>query len=250
MQHLVGYFENVDQGGAAANIAAMPDETLYAVGDVIRVPNELPFLLGAAVLTAASTFTSAQVRTPSLRTKANFDISGYSDADDFYDYPNIDFMPMAPVPLEGLESMTFQTNTDHAAAVDIQGLVWLSDGPLQPVTGQMFTVRCTAAAALSDGTWANSNLTFTQELPTGQYNVVGLRIESANSIAGRLVFPGGKWRPGAPAVVNPADRGDDRFRYGRSGVFGSFDSNVPPTIDITGHTDVAQDVFLDLIRTS
>jgi len=145
--------------------------------------------------------------------------------------------------------MTFNTNTDHAAAIEIYGFAWLADTPPSRVNGEIFSVRATAAITLADGVWTNGNLTFSQDLPFGQYDVVGMRAESANLIAARLVFPGGRWRPGVPGANAPADVDAPQFRYGASGVLGSFNSNAPPTLDAIGVTDTAETVILDLIKT-
>jgi len=74
MQHLVGWAESVDQGGAAADIDAIPDDTLFAQGDIIRVPEGIAMLQGLAFLSAATTFTAAVLQAPSLRTLADFDL--------------------------------------------------------------------------------------------------------------------------------------------------------------------------------
>lgn len=250
MFHLAGFFEDVDQANVLSAIAAMPDQSLNTSGDNLTVPADLPFLSGAALLTAATTFTSAQIRTPSLRTLANYDLSAYTGADDFANPPNIDYFMGNPKRLVGTEDMQFLTDTDHAAAIEIQGFVWLSDGPITPVTGEQFTVRCTSAITLAQGVWTNGNLTFTQDLPAGTYDVVGMKSIGANLQASRLVFIGGKYRPGVPGCADNADPGETLFRNGRSGVFGSFNQNALPSVDCVGITDTAQTHFLDLIKTS
>lgn len=250
MLHLVAFSESLDQGAAASNIAAVPDDTLYAVNDVIRVPTELPNLAGAAFIGNVSTFTSAQLLAPSLRARANYDISGVNVAASPVNPINFDCLAQNPIPLAGDESLTCVTNTDAASAVDLSVIVLLSDGPTQAVTGNQFTVRCTAAVNQADQVWTNGNLTFTQDLPTGDYDVVGLRVEAADGVAARLVFPGGKWRPGVPLVDSASEPGLMKARYGGLGVMGRFNSNNPPSIDVLGGTATAQTVFLDVIRTS
>ena len=249
MQHLVGWFQDVDQAAAAADINAIPDETLFAQGDIIRVPEGMSLLQGAAFLSAATTFVSAQIQAPSLRTLANFDILPAARTATFPSPPSLAWLGENPLSMTPDESMTFNTNTDHAAAIEIYGFAWLADTPPSRVNGEIFSVRATAAITLADGVWTNGNLTFSQDLPFGQYDVVGMRAESANLIAARLVFPGGRWRPGVPGANAPADVDAPQFRYGASGVLGSFNSNAPPTLDAIGVTDTAETVILDLIKT-
>ena len=249
MLHMTGWFEDVDQAAAAADIAAMPDETLFTTGDIIRVPPEIPFLLGVMGLSAATTFTRAQLQSPSLRTLANFDLLPFGRAATFENPQPLAWLGANPIRLIGDESLTFNTNTDHAAAIEIYGLIMLADSAPAVVNGEIFSVRATAAITLADGVWTNGALTFTQDLPFGTYDVVGLRIEAAGAVAGRLVFPGGRWRPGVPAVNVPSDVDFSFFRHGRMGVLGSFNSNSPPSIDIVGVTATAETVLLDLIKT-
>lgn len=250
MRHLVGFYQSVDQSNAAGNIDAMDDNTLYAQGKDVRIPEALPFVEGAAVLTAATTLTSAQIRTPSLRKLTYFDIEPAVNADNFASPIAMPYFPNNPIGLVQQETMNFNTTTDNAAAVAIQGFVWLCDGPQSAVNGEIFTVRCTAEAALEAGVWQPSNLTFTQALPYGGYEIVGMRALGTNLQAARIVFVGGAWKPGVPASTSIGDYGEPMFRYGRSGTFGAFDTNTPPSIECCGHTDNAQTILLDLIKIS
>lgn len=249
MQHLVGWFEDVDHGGAAADLDVIPDETLFAQGDIIRVPEQMNLLQALAFVSACTTFTRAQLQAPSLRSLANFDILPVNRTATPANPPAIASLGNNPMSLVPGESLTFNANTDHAAAIEIYGFLWFADSPPSPVNGEIFSVRATAAITLADGVWTNGALTFTQDLPFGNYDVVGLRVESANLVAARLVFPGGRWRPGVLGANAPSDVDVPAFRYGASGALGSFNSNEPPTIDAIGVTDTAENVILDLIKT-
>lgn len=249
MQHLVGWAQNVDQAAAAADLDAIQDETLFAQGDIIRVPAEMALMQGVAFLSAATTFVAAVLQAPSLRTLADFDILPAERAATFGSPPALAWLGGNPMSLTPDESLTFNTNTDDAVPVDIYGFLWLADGPPAQVSGEIFSVRATAAITLAALVWTNGDLTFTQDLPFGNYDVVGIRAESANLIAARLVFPGGRWRPGVPGANAPSDVDAPQFRYGASGVLGSFNSNSPPSIDMIGITDSSEDVILDLIKT-
>jgi hypothetical protein len=248
MFHTGAFFQNVDQGAVFALINGVPDQAITVNGQNLRVPLELPFLTGAYVGTAATGYTNAQVQTPTLRELAFFDVPSRSTTVMALNPPPVSYFPGNPLALTGYENMNFGTNTDNAAATDIYGVIWLSDGPVQPVEGPMFTVRCTGAATLVAGTWVNTNLTFTQVLPFGDYQVVGLRVESQNAAAARLVFQGYPWRPGVLTRVNPTQIDMPLSRYGQGGVYGQFNTNVPPTLDVLGSTDTTQSVYLDLIK--
>lgn len=249
MQHMTGWFEDVDQAAAAADINVIPDDALFAQGDVIRVPNAMTLLQALAFVSACTTFTSAQLQAPSLRSLANFDILPANRTATPANPPAIAHLGNNPISLAPLESLTYNTNTDHAAAIEIYGFVWLADQPISPANGDIFSIRATAAITLVDGIWTNGVLTFAQDLPVGDYDVVGFRAESANLIAARLQFPGFPYSPGVLGANAPADVDVPWFRYGMSGVLGSFNSNEPPTVDMIGVTDTAEIIILDLIKT-
>lgn len=250
MLHLAGYFEDVDQGAVFQAITAMADQALNTEDDDITVPSDLPFLAGAALLSAATTLTRAQIQSPSLRQLANFDISKLVNADDFADPIAIDYFPANPMRLDPEEDIQFFVDSDHAAAIEIQGFVWLTDGPVTPVGGEQFTVRLTSGITIVQGVWTNGNLTFGTTLPAGTYDVVGFRAIGTNLQAARLVFIGMPWRPGVPADNALGDSGFEPLRHGNSGVLGSFKQTALPSVDAVGITDTTQQYFIDLIKTS
>jgi len=250
MQHLAGWFEDVDQAGAAADIAAMPDEAVTVSGNFVRCPDDLPNLLGAACITAATTYTRARVESPTLRQLSNFDILPVNRIATPEANPAIAWLGPNPQPLTAGEDISFNTNTDMAAAnIEIYGAVWFGDGPVQPVNGNIFTVRCTAAITQADGVWTNGALVFTQDLPVGTYDVVGLRVQAAGLVLGRLVFVGEPFRPGVLGAILPESIDVPSARYGRGGLLGTFAQRNPPTLDVVGITGTAQEVYLDLIKT-
>lgn len=250
MFHLVGYFEDVDQDNILQPITAMADQALNISGDDVTVPPDLNFVGGVALLTAATTLTSAQLRAPSLQTLSNYDISALINADDFADPIAMNYFMQNPIQLDGNEDLQFFTDTDDAAAIEIQGFVYLSDGPVTPVSGNQFTIRCTATISLAQGVWTFGALAFSQTLPVGIYDVVGMRALGANLQAARLVLIGETYRPGVPAVNSAGDSDFMPLRHGNSGVFGRFDSRALPNLEAVGITDSAQTIFLDLIQVS
>lgn len=249
MFHLAGWFQDVDQAAAAGEINAIADDRVFTSGKDVRVPQELTALLAVFGLTAATTFTSAQLKAPSLRSLANFDILPFGRAATFENPQPIVYLGENPINLIPNESLSFETNTDHAAAIEIYGFVLLGDTAPQPVNGEIFSVRCTAAITLADGAWTNGALTFTQDLPFGTYQVVGMHAFGTGLVAARINFPGGRWCPGVPGVDTVSDVDFPFFRHGRGGVFGTFDSNTPPTLEAVGAGGTAQVVILDLIKT-
>lgn len=248
MNHLAAYYEIIDPAAVLTNITAVQDTSVFTSGDDIRVPLPLQTIIGEVALTAAANLVGAQVQSPSLRTIANIDVEPVVDALTFSDPPEAMMHPMNPIPVTGDEAVNFGINSDPGAATTHYGLIWFADGVQTPVVGEIYSITATATAALAAGTWVNSNLVFNQVLPVGNYQVVGMRARGVNLVASRLVFVGGTWRPGVPAVNSISDIDAKHFRYGRMGVLGEFHTNTPPTVDCLGITDTAQTIMLDVIR--
>ena len=248
MFHLAAWYESIDPGGALTPIAAIVDQSVFTSGDVIRVPNAMPNIVGQAALADDASAAAAQVQSPSLRAMVNLDIEPMVAGAVFGDPPEVLFHPLSPISVVADEPITFAINSDPAAAEDHYGLVWFGDGPQVPVPGNIFSVAASSALTLAAGSWVNGTLLFGQTLPLGRYTIVGMRARGTNLVAARLVFVGGAFRPGVPAVNALGDLDPAVFRYGRHGAFGVFHSNTPPTVDALGVTDTAQSYVFDLIQ--
>lgn len=246
---LAAYFQDVDAGGADVLLDAVSDQSMFSEGKVLRVPPNRAMLAAEALYTVAATRNYAKVVTPSIRTLSNQFLpvianTAVPDGD-----IAVNYHPMSPRELRVAEQMQFLVNTDDAAAQDHYGLVWLADGPLQPVTGQIFTSRLTATIQQVAGEWQAESMVFDEQLPVTDYQVVGMRTEVTDGVAARLIFSNSEFRPGAPVSGSTDDFTLNRFRYGALGVWGAFDINQPPRLEVLGGVGTDQTVYLDLIRT-
>lgn len=246
MLHTIGY-ETSGSESALTAITPIPDPTVRVTGNDILVPNQLTNIVwAAALINSAAATLRAQAQSPSLRATLNFDISPINNGLVFPGPPSVNRMWSTPLPLVGGEPLDIFVQ--NGAAVMNRAFLTLSDGPVSPVSGKIYTVRATGAASLSTATWVNTTLTFGQTLPYGTYNCVGLRAWSANGNASRIFFVNYAWRPGVLMGTAEATNEWEDFRFGNSGVYGQFQSTVPPTIDVMGITDTAQVFLLDLIK--
>lgn len=253
MMHLVAYYQSVDPAGAYTALNAVQDPAINTRGTDVRIASEIPFIFGAAGLTAAAVYTSSQLRSPSLRTLNNMSVRPLNNDVTFANPAPVLTFPSNPRGMVTAEDLQFWTDSTPGGGAEAHyGLVWMSDGPLAPVNGEIFSVGATSAATLTAGNWVNSPITFSQALPSGQYQCVGMRSEGANLVASRLVFPGGgdnSFRPGCPGSTDAFVLEADNFRKGKLGVYGTFRQDNPPTLDSLGVTDTAQALTLDLIKT-
>jgi len=245
---LVAFTESQDSA-VLVNIAAVADPHVRVVGDDIYVPVALPNLAGYHF--CGANFTMGQIASPSLRRVVNLDVDQADLADEPGSPPNFHDHFGIPIPLDGGEAINTLMAEDGAGATRVNALVWFSDGPVTPVTGPMHTVRCTGSTTLVANAWTNGAITFSQTLPRGTYQIVGMRAQSAGLRAARLVVPGYSWRPGCIGCDADSDIEAPAFRKGRAGVWAEFSHDAPPTVDFfSASADTAEVVLLDLIKTA
>lgn len=249
MFHLGAFYEDIDPGAALVFIAGVREDSFMVAGDDWRVPPIIPNLVGVAGIIGDASGVQVQFQSPSLRVLANLDVEPFVITNDVFGAPpEVMMFGDAPISLVPNESVNLQMLSDPAAAEAHYGFIWLADGPISPVKGNIFTVRCTATVAQAVATWTNGNMVWGSELPAGTYQVVGLRVRSADGAAARLVFSEQSPRPGVPCANAIADLDDKMFRAGNFGLFGQFEHTNPPTLDVLGGAAAAQVIFIDLIK--
>ncbi len=249
MQALIAYYESIDPLGALVNITGVPDTMLNVSGDNITIPEALPNIIGETCLIDDASAAAARIQSPSLRIISNLDVEPIVSPVVLFGSPPEGLMhPLNPTPVVPDEFLEFLCNSLPGLVKRHYGLVWLSDGPQPPVNGNIYTLRATGAIVQTVASWTPGNMIFGQDLPVGRYQVVGLRVRSADGIAARLLFHGAAWRPGVPVVNDIFDLDSRWFRYGRMGVLGEFDHNLPPQLEMLGGTATSQFIFMDIIK--
>lgn len=248
MFSLVGFAEDVDVDVTLTNVAAIPDVHVFTAGDDIRVPSFLANIIGLAVV-SESDLVIAQLQAPSLRSIINIDVLPVAiNAVVWGDPPEVNMFPMNPIRLMADESIQGFVGGDSIAAEFQVMLVWLSDGAHPPVVGNIYTIRATAGITSVEAVWTSGPLTFSQTLPVGTYQIVGMRAQGAGLLAARLVLVGATHRPGVQGVVTLDSLDVALHRFGHMGVFGEFHTNTPPTVEVMGRSGTAQNFAFDLIR--
>src|SRR5215831_351901 len=137
MFSVAAYFQNGDFNAADTYLNAVTDQHLTVQGKDIRTIDGINNLIAEAMATPAATRNYARVETPSIRTLANQDIYNLNGAISNINDTLIQRHEDVPRKLDNDESINFLVNTDDAAAQDHYGLIWLADGPLQPVGGNI-----------------------------------------------------------------------------------------------------------------
>jgi hypothetical protein len=258
---LVGWSQSVETGGNLTEIDALADPHIRVEGKDVIVPSFLARLFAAYSL-GPSTI-DAVLRAPSFRASLGvpdlpirpLDI-GDAPSDPMTKVMEVD-IPL--VPNEKLNAL-FAELVPGAARNTV--LAWLgytvgfSNPPywnVKPI-GPMFHVQGTYAPPTA-GVWTNRALTL-PKLKKGYYAVVGARAFAdaaslPSLVAFRLVFSGFPYRPGglgfAATSASIKHASWYKQRYGGLGVWGVFDSDVPPTVDILGFAADPGNIGLDLV---
>ena len=231
-------------------VPGVPDPTVRVQGNDILVPVGFNRVLG--VYSQNTTGTFSQLVSPSIRRRYPFDLARIDTGatptgplipyNDLYDNP---------VLLDDAEQLDFNSANGGGGATISRGIVFLGNGDMTLPQGEAFTIRCTGTTTLVAESFTNVALTLTNQLPYGEYMVVGARFQSATGIAARLVGAAVFERPGAVCVNTVSEVDLDRFRYGNSGPWLKFQSVTPPTVDFLATAgDTAQTVHLDLVKVS
>lgn len=248
MFHLCAYAQSVDPANAFVGINAVREDVIFTNGIDLRIPEDLTRIVGEMVAINDASAVRAELQAPSLRVLVNHDIEPIVVAAVWGNPPELSWHADSPIELQTDEALNLFVQSDPAAAALHYGLVYLADGPIQPVSGRIITIRATASVAQTTTTWVNGNLALAQVLPAGRYQVVGMRGRSTDAVAMRLVFREQVARPGVPVVNALGDQDFYWLRFGRAGVYGEFPNTIPPTLDVLGGAAATQTVELDLIR--
>jgi len=249
---LAGFAEDIDAAGAEVNLAALADAHLFSQGDDLRVPvfNQLLGLFGGLGSGGAGLM---RLQSPSLRDLNRLVIAplnGLADADvEPSDPPAVMDFKRHPRILDVDEILQTIIDSNTSAAAFQWLLLLLGDGSPTVPSGEILKVRATGSTTVTARAWSTVIVTFTDTLPIGRYQVVGLRAQGASMIAARFVFKPGTWRPGCIASDSQTTMDVPMFRNGELGVWGEFQQVTPPDIEVLCDVaDTSQEFDLDLIK--
>jgi hypothetical protein len=244
--HLGAFTESVDSA-TLQDATPLSDGVWNVQSDRIVIPDELP--QAGLIYACGPSLTQVRLQAPSLNRLWPLDVNPI-DVNATPRYPTRIFdRSGSPLRLVPDEQISIQFAEDGAGATRGTIGLWLCRGPLVPLTGEFFTIRATNASTLVANTWTNGALTLSQNLPSGRYAIVGFSARSAGLQMARLVFVGGRWRPGVVGSTAVGTDGYYLFRHGNAGIFGEFDHNNVPSVDfLSNSADSSQEVFLDLMK--
>lgn len=252
MFHLAAFAATVAQNASYSQLPGVADSGLTLnTGNQYIAPEPLRVL---AAHVQGLTLSAAQIQAPSLRNIAYPEVypivlSLPTAVPDGYGYQVFGDNGPRILSQEGFGVYVSENNTGTCASVAAL-LVAKQLTPAPP--GPQITLRASATITTVAGAWVLGTLTFNTQLAPTEYIVTGMEVIGDNSNYARLVFPGmTNYRPGIPVLdVYGEKNWRDSFRYGRFGVFGRFQFNSPPQIEVFGSAAASTPftVLLDVIK--
>ena len=238
---------------ALSPVAAVADSQYRVSGDDLYVKSNAPFLAGLLQI-GVSTPKIAEIRQPSLRIPYRFVKSALSTVVDHRAGFN-NFLK-TPLPLyagEKLNALVQNATAEYSVLV-----AWLSSGYITEPVGVNPTHTLTADidSTLTVNIWNEISPTYDQDLPKGEYAVLGMKFGSylatCNPLVARLKCPNTEYRPGVITTEITADKtlfvnakNDIETMWGQmQGI--SFPHDNPPKIEVLSLT-ADTDHMLELI---
>jgi hypothetical protein len=242
-------------------VTPVADSHVTIDGNNVVIPKGMNKLLGACfaygtgLASAVAGAYLGQLQSPSLRRVFNNEAARIADtfAHEIHS-EHIQMFEDSPLPLDEGEGLQAWTAHPALALGETAVYVHLCDGPSAKVAGEIRTIRFTSVCAPVTRVWTLGVLGVVQQLPMGDYAVVGARLTNATEFgAFRLIFTGYDWRPGG-LITHTLDSQDVLHqRAGHLGVWGTFNWMQLPRIEICSvlAAPVANPVvFLDLVKVS
>lgn len=248
----VAFSDSLDPAGVFVNVPAVPDPHIKTAGNFLYI-SDFNHLVGAAFMGLTATPAHARLLSPSIRR-----------INPYYITPNIHtiysaldvlraFHPEAPIVLDVGEGLECETDGNPAAAGQQTATVFLAPGGLTPVEGDIRTVRFTITVAGVIESWEFSEITLIDDLPVGNYDIVGARVEADEGIAFRFVPVGAAHRPGGMIVADDIVVEPWYQRWGRLGVWASFGSVQLPGVEVlfsAAEASATYQCYMDVIKRS
>ena len=242
---LLAFFENLINE-TLDNIAGLADTKYQINGDDIRVPKDYNKLIAAYAVGA--TMTRARLSSPSLLKRAPLELAALDAAAEPTSRPPLIKMVDNPFQLDSGEALNAFTTNSVTTALDQSIAVWLAKGKITPVKdSNIFSIRASSATTLTADAWSNCSLTLDSDLEVGTYEIVGAKLWGATCILGRFIFATDENRPGMIAHDAITDIDEEIFRHGNVGVWGEFEHDTPPKLEVyAAAADTAQNLILDI----
>lgn len=154
-----------------------------------------------------------------------------------------------PFRLRGREETSIEAFQSSGGAQEVTALAGVLYQQIPVMAAEIWTMRGTATTAAVADAWTTLATTWQDQLPEGDYAVVGLEVQSTNARAARLILENTYPRPGSISVSGIGDRQHEMFRNGGLGTWGYFTSVRMPIVQVLCNgADAAHEIYLQFQR--
>jgi len=251
MFSLIAFSESIDPAGVFEKLTAVADQHIKTAGDGITIP-AMNNIIGA--FSAQGTVPAeSRLVSPSLRRINPFYITPVENALFAGNMPAMMYRGDNPIVLDVNETLEVECDANPAGAEQLSVLVWLADGSVVVVSGEVWTVNCHITLAQLAGAWAFSEITFPDSLPVGDYQIIGARAQIAGGVGFRFVPVGAAHRPGGIVAQDTGSHDPWAQRFGRLGVWAEFNTVQPPGMEVMSSAaagSATYECYIDVIKTS
>lgn len=245
-------------GFAGAIVASTNNQAVPAPADAVLTPlGTTRYLIPTdmecfGAFAAQDFITRARIVTESLRTLGLPEIYPLNVVLEPTLPLGIDWRLSDPIKLKRNDSLSIEMSVGATLTAFGWAGAWLRTQKYGVPAGPVTTVSGTATITLVANSWAAGGITFDQNLPVGDYSVVGMKVVCADAWAARLIFPAGQgMRPGCMTGETVSGyEYQDQARHGKLGEWGRFHSVNVPQLEVLGHTAGAETprVYMDVIQ--
>lgn len=246
MYHVAAYTEAIDNA-ANNDIAALTDDYLVIQNAHFLLTQD--WLLHWAWVGSA-TLNRARLSQPTINVVTRPFIRPLDRAAVPPDLPAIADYRENPFRLRAREELVIEATSGIAMGTErFTALIGIMDRLIPAPVGEVYTLRGTSTTAAVANSWTSLTMTWDNQLPEGQYAVVGLETQSANAQASRLIIEGLPNRPGSVSVTGLGNETHRMFRKGGLGRWGDFPNYIIPTPQVLANAaDASHEVYLDIVK--
>lgn len=183
-----------------------------------------------ATFVGGADLSQVRLNSPSMRIRGYPNLTPLNDSHLAGSRPGLYDCRDFPLQLKSMENASLQATNAGAAAAIALFTMSRDGGNMNVNHSALRKVKFTATlTSIAFGWSPEVNVTLTDDLEAGRYEVYGMECYEADLIAARLVFKDQVERPGIPGQQLVSDIGSPIY-MGGLGVWGSFDSITPPFI--------------------
>lgn len=244
--HTAAYFETGLASGTASDIPAVFDSVFTISNNHFLIQNARQLLWAYS---SGLNLQNSSIQSPTIRRVTKLGIDPFNQAVLPATNPNILDLskhPFSLPPLEELQNIV----SDNTGTTDTVYTVFTSTPAVIPCPpGNIFTFHGTSSTPAVQGKWTTVIPVWDTILPSGDFAIVGGRMQSTNGIAFRVLLHGKSDRPGGLAVTSLGNRPPYLQRNGFLGEWGRFNAFTLPYIDVLCNgADATQDIELEIVQ--